>query len=183
MIRRVLLTGGARSGKSVAAESMVAAADDVTYVATAPPAPEDPEWQRRVAGHRSRRPDHWTVVETDDIVGPIAAATPARPVLIDCLTLWLMARMDHHHAWDEPKAGAYRVRADIDRVAAAVDASPGGVVLVTNEVGSGIVPVDAGTRLFRDLLGRTNTAVAAKCDDVYLVVAGHFLRLDRSPRD
>lgn len=182
MNRRILLTGGARSGKSTAAEAFLDDAAPVTYVATAPPAPDDPEWQDRVALHRSRRPAAWNTVETIHIVGPIGRATPDHPVLVDCLTLWLMARMDLHEAWDDPHGAAPAVRSDIDAVARAVADSPGGLVLVTNEVGSGIVPDDPGSRLFRDLLGRTNGTVASQCDDVYLVVAGRFLRLDRRPQ-
>ena len=178
-ITRVLFTGGARSGKSTAAESLAAGAPDVTYVATAPPLPDDPEWAARVAEHRVRRPAHWATVETDDICPPMAAATPDRPVLVDCLTLWLMARMDRHGAWTDEAAARPALEADIAAVVHQVAASRGGLILVTNEVGSGIVPDRPGTRLFRDLLGRTNAAVAAECDSVYLVVAGHHLRLRR----
>lgn len=181
MNRRILLTGGARSGKSTAAEMLVRNAAAVTYVATAPPAPTDPEWLARVALHRSRRPAAWTTVETTDIVGQIGRATPNHPVLVDCLTLWLMARMDARDAWDDPDSAAPGVRSDIDAVARAVADSSGGLVLVTNEVGSGIVPNNAGSRLFRDLLGQANSTLACQCDDVYLVVAGQFLRLDRRP--
>lgn len=178
---RVLLTGGARSGKSSAAEALLTDAD-ATYVATAPAAPADPEWQRRIARHRARRPGHWTVVETQDVAGQVASATPDSPVLVDCLTLWLMARLDHHDAWSDPVAAESALTAEIEELATAVASCPGGLVLVTNEVGSGIVPPDPGSRLFADLLGHTNCSVAAQCDDVYLVVAGHVTRLQRGPR-
>lgn len=178
---RVLLTGGARSGKSTAAENLLADAALVTYVATAPPGNDDEEWAARVALHRARRPDHWRTVETDDIAAQIARATPEHPVLVDCLTLWLMSRMDVHQAWVEPGRAEAVLAGEIGELAGAVAGCPGGLVLVTNEVGSGIVPADRGTRLFRDLLGRVNCAVAAACDDVFLVVAGHFVRLESSP--
>ncbi len=179
---RVLLTGGARSGKSSAAETLLADAPAVVYVATAPPVPGDPEWAARVAQHRARRPAHWTTVETDDVAGEVARATPTHPVLVDCLTLWLMSRMDHHRAWSQPGPAEAALVAEIEVLAAAVAACVGGLVVVTNEVGSGIVPADPGSRLFRDLLGRVNCAVAAECDDVFLVVAGHFVRLEGRPR-
>lgn len=180
---RVLLTGGARSGKSTAAESLVADATSVTYVATAPPGDDDEEWAARVAQHRARRPAHWRTVETDDVATQIARATPDHPVLVDCVTLWLTSRMDHHRAWTDPSGAESPLASEIDTLAAAVADCSGGLVIVTNEVGSGIVPADRGTRLFRDLLGRLNCAIATQCDEVYLVVAGRFLRLERSPRD
>lgn len=179
--RRVLLTGGARSGKSTAAEALLAGATAVTYVATAPPALDDPEWVERVALHRARRPAQWTTVETDDVAGAVAGATPDHPVLVDCLTLWLMSRMDHHRAWTDPAGAGAPLADEIRTLASAVAACPGGLVVVTNEVGSGIVPSDRGSRMFRDLLGRANCEVAAQCDDVHLVVAGHFMRLERRP--
>ena len=177
-LRRVLLTGGARSGKSTLAERLVGPGP-ATYVATAPTSVDDDEWRQRVATHRARRPDTWETVESDDLPRHITAAGPHRPVLVDCLTLWLTARMDHHGVWTDPGAET-AVRRDIDDLVDAVARCPGGLVLVTNEVGSGIVPTDPGTRLFRDLLGVTNSAVADVCDDVYLVVAGRRLTLERA---
>lgn len=173
---RVLFTGGARSGKSRAAEALLRELP-VTYVATGPDGDDDPEWRARVAAHRARRPAHWTTVTTTDLLPVIAAATPRRPVLVDCLTLWLTSRMDHHDAWRHPAEATTLVRREIDALAAAVAECPGRVVLVTNEVGSGIVPADPGTRLFRDLLGTCNVAVGDVCDEVYLVAAGQALRL------
>lgn len=175
---RVLLTGGARSGKSTLAERLVGPGP-ATYVATAPASPGDSEWQRRVDTHRARRPDTWTTVESDDLPRHIGAARPQSPVLVDCLTLWLTARMDRHGVWSDP-SGESAVRRDIDLLVDAVAGCSGGLVIVTNEVGSGIVPTDSGARLFRDLLGITNSAVADVCDEVYLVVAGRRLTLERS---
>lgn len=179
---RVLLTGGARSGKSTAAENLLADAPSVTYVATAPPGDNDEEWTARIAQHRARRPEHWHTVETDDVATQIARATSEHPVLVDCLTLWLTSRMDHHRAWNDPSGAMTPLASEIDALAAGVAHCSGRLVVVTNEVGSGIVPADRGTRLFRDLLGRLNCAIAAQCDEVYLVVAGRFLRLERNPR-
>lgn len=179
MIPRVLFTGGARSGKSHAAELRLA---DVptTYVATGPDAAEDPEWRERVARHRARRPSSWRTIETTELLGPVRGASPDFPVLVDCLTLWLTARLDHHDAWHHPRTAEPKVTAEIAALAEAVRDCAGGLLLVTNEVGSGIVPADPGTRLFRDLLGVCNATVAAECDEVYLVAAGHLLPMQRA---
>ena len=95
-------------------------------------------------------------------------------MLIDCLTLWLSGVLDDLDAWSQPTESAVLAAAGqaISEVAEAVAAAPGGVVLVSNEVGSGIVPETSSGRIFRDLLGRCNAAVAASCDEVNLVVAG-----------
>lgn len=176
MIPRVLLTGGARSGKSRAAERRVGSGP-ATYVATGPVGADDPEWAARVAAHQATRPAAWRTLETTELLAPIRAASTETPVLVDCLTLWLTARLDHHGAWQDPTRAEAAVTTEIDALAAAVRSCPGGLVLVTNEVGSGIVPAERGARLFRDLLGVCNATVAAECDEVYLVAAGHVLPL------
>lgn len=170
---RVLYLGGARSGKSTAAEARVAQLP-ATYVATAISDSADAEWQDRIAQHQARRPEHWRTEETRDLPSVIAAATPDQPVLIDCLTLWLSGVLDDLDAWSQPTESAALATASqaISEVTAAIAAAPGGVVLVSNEVGSGIVPETPSGRIFRDLLGRCNAAVAATCDEVNLVVAG-----------
>ena len=173
---RVLYLGGARSGKSTAAEARVAELP-TTYVATAASDPADPEWQDRIALHRARRPEHWRTEETRDLPQLIAAATPEQPVLIDCLTLWLSGVLDDRNAWSMPTESAALATANeaISDLTEAIAAAPGGVVLVSNEVGSGIVPDTISGRVFRDLLGRCNMQVAAACDEVNLVVAGCVL--------
>ena len=182
MIARVLFTGGARSGKSAAAERLASQADHVTYVATAPRYPNDPEWVNRIRSHRSRRPDHWTTIETSDIATEIRRADPGNPVLVDCLTLWLTSRLDDHGAWQNPASALPLLHQEIDELTDAVRCAQGGVVLVTNEVGMGIVPGTPAGRLFQDLLGKCNGAVAAECDEVYLVVVGRLLPLGGDPR-
>jgi adenosylcobinamide kinase/adenosylcobinamide-phosphate guanylyltransferase len=104
-------------------------------------------------------------------------------VLVDCLALWLTGALDAAGAWSaEPGGTAYdaavgEVAAQVDALVAAVSASPARVVLVSNEVGSGVVPATASGRLFRDLLGSLNASVAAACDEVSLVVAGRTVTL------
>jgi adenosylcobinamide kinase/adenosylcobinamide-phosphate guanylyltransferase len=172
---RVLYLGGARSGKSTAAERRVADLP-CTYAATARRDPQDREWQERIEHHRRRRPAHWRTVETQDLVPLLSEAAPGRPVLVDCLTLWLTHQLDDLAAWDSGAGSADElVRGRIEQLAACVAGAPGGVVLVSNEVGSGIVPDTASGRVFRDLLGTLNAAVAAECDEVNLVVAGCVL--------
>lgn len=176
---RVLVTGGVRSGKSAHAEGLLADRAAVTYVAPGPvPTPDDPEWNDRVAAHRERRPGHWRTVESTDL-GTAVPLTGS--VLVDCLGTWLTAQLDDLDAWGSSAApvGTSWRTAFNTRLAAAVAAlaSAEDVVVVTNEVGLGVVPGHASGRLFRDLLGTTNQAVAAVCDEVHLVVAGRVLRL------
>lgn len=170
--KRVLVTGGARSGKSAYAEALLAAEAEVTYLATGGSA-TDPEWSQRVQTHRNRRPDSWRTVETIDVAGQLRSAST--PLLLDCLGTWLTARMDLHGVWDGGSLAA--VDADIDDLLTAWRACPMPVVAVSNEVGSGVVPPTASGRLFRDLLGVLNARIAAECDDVVLMAAGRPLSL------
>ncbi len=162
--RRTLVLGGARSGKSVEAERMLAGEPAVTYVATARPLDDDPEWAERVAMHRRRRPTTWRTVETRDVAAVIRNAET--PVLVDCLTLWLADAME---------AGDHSARVD-ELVSAWRDARTR-VVAVTNEVGSGVVPGTPQGRAFRDELGRLNARVAAESEAALLVVAGRVVPL------
>jgi adenosylcobinamide kinase/adenosylcobinamide-phosphate guanylyltransferase len=160
---------------------LLASADDVTYVtyvATAYPAGHDPEWTERVAAHQARRPSSWTTVETTDLV-PLLG-TPGGPLLVDCLTLWLTRVIDAHDGWlDEEWTGpaAAAVAADVDALVAAVAGAARDVVLVTNEVGQGVVPATASGRRFRDEMGVLNVRAAEACDDVLWCVAGRVVRL------
>lgn len=176
--RRTLVLGGARSGKSREAERMLADADDVTYVATSYPPGEDLEWQERVARHRAQRPARWRTEETLDLTRLLSE--DGGPLLIDCLTLWLTRVMDRHDAWDDASWQQWAADAVADEVAGLVEAwraTRRRVIAVSNEVGQGVVPESAGTRRFRDEMGRLNAAVAAASDDVRLVVAGRVVDL------
>jgi adenosyl cobinamide kinase/adenosyl cobinamide phosphate guanylyltransferase len=178
--RRVLVLGGARSGKSAAAERRLAGAVAVTYVATGGRHPDDPEWMARVAAHRAKRPAHWRTVESTDLVGVLSGATG--PLLVDCLTLWLAAVMDDAGAWDDQGwfddgPARIRVRQQVDELVEAWRAVAVPLVGVSNETGLGIVPETASGRRFRDELGWLNQRVAAVSDEVVLVVAGRELKL------
>ncbi|WP_110205343.1 bifunctional adenosylcobinamide kinase/adenosylcobinamide-phosphate guanylyltransferase [Nocardioides daejeonensis] len=175
---RTLVLGGARSGKSREAERMLADAEEVTYVATSYPPGDDPEWRERIAKHVAQRPDRWRTVESLDLVALLQA--PGGPLLIDCLTLWLTRIMDRHDAWDD---SAWRdrardaVAAEVADLVAAWRRTERRVVAVSNELGQGVVPEAAGTRRFRDEMGRLNAALAAVTEDVRLVVAGRTVGL------
>ena len=170
--RRVLVLGGARSGKSAWAEQRLAAEPAVTYVATAPPRPGDAEWDARVQAHVARRPASWRTVETTDVAALLRTADA--PLLVDDLGLWLTAAVDAAGAWEGP-LGAVQTACD-ELVAAWRDCRVP-VVLVAPEVGSGVVPGTASGRRFRDLLGALATRLAAASDEVVQVVAGLPRRL------
>lgn len=165
---RTLVLGGARSGKSVYAEGLLAALPRVIYLATGGHRDGDTEWDERVRAHRARRPLGWQTIETSDVATQLRVAED--PVVLDCLGTWLTARMDRHGGWDGGPLNA--VHADIDELLDAWRQCQVPVVAVSNEVGSGVVPDTASGRLFRDLLGVLNMRVAAVCDDVVLMVAG-----------
>ncbi|TDO69646.1 adenosylcobinamide kinase /adenosylcobinamide-phosphate guanylyltransferase [Kribbella sp. VKM Ac-2571] len=171
---RTLILGGARSGKSVAAERLLSAEPDVLYVATGGNDSGDAEWADRVAKHQARRPASWGLAETIDLVPLLESSGP--PLLIDCLTLWLSRTMDNVDVWsDLDRAGL--VEQAIAGLADAWSATARRVVAVSNDVGSGIVPADPGTRLFRDLMGRLNTTISLASDQVLWTVAGRTLPL------
>ncbi|MGW2601719.1 bifunctional adenosylcobinamide kinase/adenosylcobinamide-phosphate guanylyltransferase [Streptomyces klenkii] len=176
--RRTLVLGGARSGKSVEAERRLESFPDVLYVATGGTRPGDADWAARVALHRERRPGSWRTAETTDLVPLLAADGP--PLLLDCLSLWLTDAMDSVGAWDDESwadGGKDALAVRVAELVAAVRATRRTVVLVSNEVGSGVVPATASGRRFRDELGRLNTMVATECEHVLLVVAGQALAL------
>ncbi|KRF11404.1 hypothetical protein ASG90_16770 [Nocardioides sp. Soil797] len=175
---RTLVIGGARSGKSTEAERLLAAAADVTYVATSYPRSEDPEWVERVRLHQQQRPQHWSTIESLDLVGLLQSE--GGPLLIDCLTLWLTRVMDEHDGWDDEAwagGGAEKVAAAVDALASAWRTTTRRVVAVTNEVGQGLVPDRASLRRFRDEMGRLNSRIAAETEDVRWCVAGRVTAL------
>ncbi|HJU38623.1 MAG TPA: bifunctional adenosylcobinamide kinase/adenosylcobinamide-phosphate guanylyltransferase [Tahibacter sp.] len=161
---RTLITGGARSGKSALAERLAAMSHDVVYVATATAG--DAEMAERIAHHRARRPAAWALVEEPvALAGTLArVAAPQRYVLVDCLTLWLTNLL----VADDETIFTKECNALLD----ILPSLPGELILVTNEVGLGVVPLGALTRRFVDEAGRLNQAVAARCDRVVMTIAG-----------
>ena len=167
----VLVLGGARSGKSAYAERLVLdSAPSALYLATATAG--DGEMAERIAQHRARRGEAWiTIEEPLDLCGMLDRhARPDRPILVDCLTLWLSNLM-HHRA---------HIAAETAWLTAFLPKLAGPVVFVSNEVGLGIVPDNALAREFRDHAGRLNQAVAASVDAVIFMAAG--LPLQMKPR-
>ena len=174
---RILVTGGVRSGKSTHAEALLGD-EPATYVAPGPTpdAEADPDWAARISAHLARRPASWSTVETRDVATALREAD--LPVLVDCLGTWLTALVDDAGAWEQDSDTVHQmVVARTDEVVDALRACDHDVVVVTNEVGLGIVPEHRSGRLFRDLLGIVNQRIAAACDEVHLVVAGRVLRL------
>ncbi|MFD2763315.1 bifunctional adenosylcobinamide kinase/adenosylcobinamide-phosphate guanylyltransferase [Micromonospora eburnea] len=166
----LLVLGGIRSGKSEYAESLVADAPTVRYVATAAEGdPADTEWATRLAAHRARRPGSWTTEETATDPGRlaevIAAAGPNETLLVDDLGGWVAVLLDPAHQPADDSA-------TIAELAAAVRASAARLVLVSPEVGLTLVPTTPLGRAFTDALGETNRAIADACDAAVLVVAG-----------
>ncbi|MEE1842663.1 bifunctional adenosylcobinamide kinase/adenosylcobinamide-phosphate guanylyltransferase [Streptomyces sp. NPDC007076] len=176
--RRTLVTGGARSGKSVEAERRLETFPEVVYVATGGGREGDAEWAARIGLHRERRPAAWRTEETCELAELLESDGP--PLLIDCLSLWLTDAMDRVDAWDDAAwagGGEGALRERTAALVAAVRTTRRTVVAVTNETGSGVVPATAAGRRFRDELGRLNAAFADECEQVLLVVAGQALVL------
>lgn len=165
------MTGGVRSGKSRHAESLL---DDVVRVRYVAPGPvlDDADWRARVAAHRLRRPSTWDTHESGELATALGTTDP---VLVDCLGTWVTRFVDDAQLWDAPiEEITGRVDEAVDD---AVKAMGERVVLVTNEVGLGVVPAHRSGRVFRDLLGGVNQRFGAAVDEVHLVVAGRVLRL------
>jgi len=174
--RRVLVLGGARSGKSSYAEQLLARAGDVDYVACGlVPDGSDEEWTDRIALHRARRPSSWRTIETVDLAAVLGR--PGPPVLVDCLTTWLAQVMDDCGVWSQSPDSDARLAAAVDGLVAAWAGTPRRVVAVSNEIGSGVVPATPSGRRFRDELGVLNARVAAASPRVWLVTAGLPRRL------
>jgi len=176
----VMVTGGARSGKSAFAEAFVERqAQEGVYVATAQPF--DDEMERRIRMHKERRNDAgfaWRTVEEPIRLPERLEALDFEynvyrsghtAVLVDCLTIWLSNLLLQ---WESETDAEARCLAEVDRLVQAIRRFQGTIVLVTNEVGLGLVPPTPLGRMFRDASGRMNQRVAAVSDQVFLVTAG-----------
>ncbi|WP_028477424.1 bifunctional adenosylcobinamide kinase/adenosylcobinamide-phosphate guanylyltransferase [Nocardia sp. CNY236] len=177
--RRTLVLGGARSGKSAFAEELAARdGGAVRYVATAIPDPDDHDFTARITEHRDRRPVEWSTIESADLA-TVLIESPQPPnepalTLVDDIGTWLTARLDAREAWQAPRG---TIGTDTDALVAAVGAYCGPLVIVTSEVGMGVVPATRSGRLFRDEIGLLNQRLARVCDEAILVVAGLPQRL------
>ena len=165
------LLGGARSGKSALAARLAAEWEGSVLVLATAEAREDAELAARIAHHRRERPAAWqTVEEPLDLVGELRRAPKDAFVLVDCLTLWAANALEVGWSDDEVERAA-------GEAAALAAGRPAPTVVVSNEVGMGIVPDTPLGRSFRDLQGRVNTVFAAEADRACLVVAGRALEL------
>lgn len=174
------VTGGARSGKSSSAERLAAATGrPVVYIATMEPL--DDELERRVAAHRAARPADWTTVEAPlDPAGALAAADAGDCALLDCISLWVANRMAP--LGESPAPGDLarleaRLDGEVERLVETARARAGETVVVTNEVGGGLVPPYPLGRAYRDVLGRVNQRLSLAADRAWLLVAGRALEL------
>lgn len=162
----ILILGGARSGKSGFAQRLAAEqGQDIIVVATAEAG--DAEMAARIASHRAERPGHWRTLEAPRAVArALSESPPARAVILDCVTLWVTnLLLDQEATWE----GAVR---ELDALLEWHRAQPVKLIVVSNEVGLGIVPADETSRTYRDWLGWFNQRLAAEADDVYFMVAG-----------
>ena len=163
---KLLITGGARSGKSEHALTLAESVQgdkDMYFVATAQPL--DDEMKTRIENHQRRRGKHWkTVEEPVEVAETISRLNESKNVLlVDCLTLWTSNLQDRdENSFDDA----------VSKLTASITLFSGSLIFVTNEVGMGIVPADADTRLYRDRLGTVNRKVADVCSDVVLMVSG-----------
>ena len=167
MRKSILITGGARSGKSTFAErTTLSLGQPATYIATAQAF--DDEMKDRIARHQARRGAEWTTLaEPLALCDALKDSDGGGPRLVDCLTLWLTNLMLAERDWESEVAKLTDLLPRMD--------AP--VVLVTNEVGAGIVPENKLARAFRDAAGLTNQQVAGVCDELWLCVAGHPLKV------
>lgn len=169
------LVGGARSGKSTLAVQLGEHfGGPVVFLATAEPF--DHDMAQRVARHRDERPAHWTTVEEPvDIAAAIHSVPDSSMLIVDCLTVWLANLAVRVISPAEMLRSGHDMVEEL-RSRRGRGASP--VVVVSNEVGLGIVPADADTRAYRDTLGRINQMVAAAADTTLFMAAGKAMRLD-----
>ena len=167
----MLVTGGARSGKSRFAEAQALRHEGTpVYIATAEA--RDGEMADRISLHKARRGDQWRLTEEPrDLAAALQATDGTGPRLVDCLTLWLSNLMLDGQDWQE----------ETEVLAGVIRQQRSPVIFVTNEVGAGIVPENALARAYRDAAGTMNQRVAEAVDEVWLVVSGCPLRVKPGP--
>lgn len=176
MAHTIFITGGARSGKSTFAEKRAMEyGAPLGYLATAQAL--DDEMDLRVRLHRERRGTEWSTIEEPIHLSQALARCDGqyRAILVDCVTLWLSNML--FACEDAPERVEERVQEDLQRLQGTLHGMVTPVILVSNEVGMGIVPDNALARMFRDMAGRANQTLAATADEVHVVISGIPLRL------
>ena len=172
-MKSTLIIGGARSGKSTLAQEMaIKNGGHVLFVATAEAGDED--MQLRIEAHRRSRPADWTTLETTSDIGSRIKDSigNARTVVIDCITLLIMAIFQQRMGETDAILLEKAVTSEIQGLTECIEQINANFIIVTNEIGLGIVPLDRTSRIYRDILGRANQMLAAYADEVYLLVAG-----------
>jgi adenosylcobinamide kinase/adenosylcobinamide-phosphate guanylyltransferase len=172
-VKSILITGGARSGKSrLATELAAKAGGKVLFVATAEAG--DDEMERRIKAHRKARPKDWATLEATTHIGSRIAANigGAKTVIIDCITLLVSNIFGEQGGKAGAAAVEKAVTAEINGLLECIKKTQADFIIVTNEVGLGIIPGDRVSRLYRDLLGKVNQMLAEHVDKVYFMVAG-----------
>ncbi len=172
-MKSILITGGARSGKSTLAQELGKKANGpVLFVATAEAG--DVEMTRRIKAHKKSRPAGWKTLEIQTHIGKkiVKELGGAKTVIIDDITLLVMNVFTAKGENAAPAVLEKAVTAEIQELIDGMKQSPADFIIVTNEVGLGIIPADIVSRQYRDLLGKANRLLAAAADEVYLMVAG-----------
>jgi len=173
MSRLILLIGGVRSGKSALAVRWAAAlgGEQVTFLATA--RAEDEEMQQRIAAHQAQRPASWPTIEVPRHVGRVLAQVSHRVAILDCLTLWVSNTL--------LEDGEAAVATEMEELLSAWRTWRGTLLVVTNEVGQGIIPDNALARRYQEALGWANQRLRQEATKAYYVVAGGVLPLNPPP--
>ena len=174
--RFTFLIGGARSGKSLLGQRLVEDAVGAEAVVTAIVTAEagDDEMADRIARHQHARPSHWLTVEAPhELAAAVGSIAENQPLLLDCLTFWIANRVMSSDVSDA------EIESEAERLARLLAERSAPTVVVSNEVGQGIVPGDPLSRRFRDVHGRVNRIVADHAARAFLVVAGRVIELDR----
>lgn len=186
MGRLILLTGGARSGKSRMAEEIARGGNcPVTYIATA--SPSDEEMEDRIRRHRAQRPAEWPTVETYRDMDRVLDGAEKGIILLDCVTLMITnLMMDMDLDWENPSLDSIddaekAIRAEFGKLLRGVSCYEGDVLVVTNEIGMGMVPAYPMGRAFRDIAGRINQQLAMAADTVIFMVSGLPLYVKGGP--
>jgi adenosylcobinamide kinase / adenosylcobinamide-phosphate guanylyltransferase len=175
MSQTIFITGGARSGKSRFAEQTAAGfGSPLCYLATAQSL--DDEMGQRIRKHRQRRDDAWQTIEEALQLAQTLTNNDGRfnLILVDCLTLWLSNLLLNEELGEETEA---RVMDEVQRLATALRGMKTPVIMVSNEVGMGIVPENRLARIFRDIAGQANQIIATAADEAWLVASGIPLKL------
>jgi adenosylcobinamide kinase/adenosylcobinamide-phosphate guanylyltransferase len=181
-LKSTLIIGGARSGKSRFAQELARQAGRaVLFVATAEAG--DEEMKQRIEEHRKARPSNWKTLEVTTHVGKQISQNigKAQTVIIDCITLLVNNIFQPHGEETEPALIEKEVMAEIEELVSCIKQVHASFIIVSNEVGLGLVPADRVSRLYRDLLGRANQRLAQHADEVITMAAGIPVKIKTTP--